>query len=230
MLTVQRAMVGVEDVYVGSADFLVGLHACGSLGDALVRLAVRRRVAAVILVSCCLQKIEEEVRQPVSDIVKETRELREVLAVGKRVLGVTNGARGIRNEGDLRARETRHALRVLLEERGRGVKRIGDEIEGISRHRLRRGLAEVVHEVLGRRGLEGIGEEEIEKRLVRAREEYAVMRRLSLPRLLAGEALEMALVLDRAAKLEEAGFRHVATCRIWGDDVSVRNLCCVAWR
>lgn len=229
-LSMQRATVGMDDICVGGDDFLIGLHACGSLGDDLVRLAAQRGVAAVLLVSCCLQKIERGVRSPMSDFVRKRTELRDVLTVERGILGVTNRARGVGNEADLQARETRYALRVLLEEKGCGVERVGDEVDGISRHRLRKGLAEVVQEVLGRRGLPGIDEEEIEKRMERARKDYAVMRRLSLPRLLAGEALEMAIVLDRAAMLEEAGFRRVATCRVWGDNVSVRNLCCVAWR
>lgn len=45
-----------------------------------------------------------------------------------------------------------------------------------------------------------------------------------------GEVLEMAIVLDRAAALEESGrFGRVETCQIFPDKVSMRNLAIVAF-
>lgn len=100
----------------------------------------------------------------------------------------------------------------------------------MSRHALRGGLGAVAEDVLARRGISGrLSKEEVEERMDNARSDYEKMRRLSVPRNLAGEVLEMLIVLDRAALLEEA-FGEVRTCRVWGDDVSVRNLACFAWR
>jgi hypothetical protein len=62
-----------------------------------------------------------------------------------------------------------------------------------------------------------------------AREEEARMRALALPRNLLGEVMEMAVALDRAAALEECGrFALVKTSRMFGEDVSMRNIAVVA--
>lgn len=169
-------------------------------------------------------------RAPLSGVARDTPEIRNLLTVPRSVLGATNRTRGYANERDVDARATRYALRELLRDKGHPVERAGDEVDGISRHALRRGLGAVADDVLKRRGVFApLSEEEVRQRMDNARDDYEKMRRLSLPRNLAGEVLEMLIVLDRAAMLEEA-FGEVRTCRVWGDDVSVRNLACFAWR
>lgn len=213
-------------------DMALGLHACGSLGDAIVQAAVKEDAAAVALVSCCLQKLSPGVdfRTPLSRVARNTVAIREMLTVHRSVLGATNRSRGYASEQDLDGRATRYALRVLLKDRGLPVARVGDEVEGLSRHALRRGLGAVFEDALRKRGIQGgMTPEEVEKRMAGARVAYSKMRRLTLPRALASEVLEMLIVLDRAAALEDA-FVNVRTCRMWGDSVSVRNLGCLAWK
>jgi hypothetical protein len=100
-------------------------------------------------------------------------------------------------------------------------------VDGLSRHAIRRGLGAVAAEALARHGdARAAGRGEISRCEGDARAEYERMRVLTLPRAMVGEVLEMAVVLDRAALLEESGrFGRVRTCRLFGDDVSMRNLC-----
>lgn len=182
--------------------------------------------------SCCLQKLESGAgfRPPLSKVANDTPAIHQLLCVRRDVLGATNRSRGYATEQDVDARVTRYALRELLRDRGRPVPRVGDEVHGISRHALRRGLGAVFEDAFRMRGIDGgMSSGEMEMRMSEARKAYARMRRLTLPRALAGEMLEMLVVLDRAAKLEET-FVKVRTCRVWDDGVSVRNLACVAWR
>jgi hypothetical protein len=56
------------------------------------------------------------------------------------------------------------------------------------------------------------------------------VRAMSLPRSMLGEILEIAIVLDRAVYLEESGlFSKVDVCRLFPDDVSMRNLTILAY-
>lgn len=234
-LTLSCTSIGNTSLTAQSTDLLLGLHACGALGDAIIQCAASDGPASVVLVSCCLQKIAkgDQNRVPMSSIVLDNANLREALTMPRGTLGATNRTRGYVNRADITARETRYALRQLLEARGQPVQRAGEEVYGLSRHRLRKGLREVAGEVLAMRNISGekIKEDEILEREQEARSSYRVMRALTLPRSLAGEVMEMAIILDRAAVLEECGrFSQVRTCRVWGDSVSVRNLGCVAWR
>lgn len=232
-LSLSQASVAQEHALgLTGSDMVLGLHACGSLGDAIVQTAVREGAAAVALVSCCLQKLSPhaDFRPPLSNVASDTASIRELLCVRRDVLGATNRSRGYASEQDLDGRATRYALRKLLRDREHPVARFGDEVNGLSRHALRRGLGAVFEDALRMRGIGGgISSGEVEARMSEARKAYARMRRLTLPRALAGEVLEMLVVLDRAARLQEA-FVEVRTCRVWGDAVSVRNLGCVAWR
>lgn len=225
------ALLQAKQFAIAQGDAFVGLHACGALGDAIVTDAVRHDVGAVLLVSCCLQKLAAGCmqREPVSAVVKGDASLRRHLTVARAVLGATNSARGYTRDGDLLARETRHAIRVLLADSGHEVMRIGDEVVGLSRHALRSGLRHVIGDIVRLHGIERPGDDQVEQRMIQASLDYRVMRALALPRAFSAAMLEMAVVLDRAACLEDAGF-SVSTCRIWPDDVSARNLCCVAWR
>lgn len=223
---------GTGPQVVREGDFVVGLHACGELGDAVVSHAARGKAMAVLLVSCCLQKIRRvlHARHPLSETAGMSC-LRDLLTIPRDVLGATNSTRGYARKSDLTARETRHALRLFLNKNGYDIVRVGDELEGISRHALKNGLGPVLSHgasILGSKALL-LNDDLIRSCEKEAKREYRLMRALTLPRATAAAFLEMAIILDRAAVLEEAGFQ-VATFRIWSDEVSVRNLCIAAWK
>ncbi len=206
---------------IGGDALLVGLHACGSLGDDLV-LALLDRPSPGLLVSCCLQKIRGDAREPIS---RRGRDAHMVLA--REVLGLTNLASrydGVETDMDtiMRMRETRHALKLLL--RGRGLDLPpGREAYGLNRRRIRHGLAALAPEVLAARGLPPATEDELARVAARARAEHARIRRLSLPRSMLGRALEVAVVLDRACALEERG-RRVRIFEAFDASWSPRNV------
>lgn len=118
-----------------AGDLLVGLHACGALGDALVRAAAESG-AGVLLLSCCPQKIAGEVREPLSTLGRELG-----LALARPTLGLANLATlaegGVDSRGVTERRRVRRALWLLLREAGAEV-RPGDEVSGIHRRQLRR--------------------------------------------------------------------------------------------
>jgi SAM-dependent methyltransferase len=199
-----------QELPLRATDLAVGLHACGALGDRLV-LAASRVGCDLALVSCCLQKIEGPRRVALSRAAG-------AFSVGKSELGLTNLT--IRADGveakvseNLRAREVRFALRRLLRERGLDV-RAGEEMRGVNRRRAHAGLAELSSRVLAQRGLAPASVTELQVHSENARRDYASIRRLSLPRHLLARLVELAVVLDRAAKLEESGLevRVVELC------------------
>ncbi len=210
---------------IRDGDLVVGLHACGDLGDAIVRGAAGAG-ADLLLVSCCLQKIGGEARQPLSRLANERgfvarRALLGLANVSIRPVGVETSMEGI-----MASRETRYALRLLLQ--GRGVPCApGEESHGINRRRMNRGLAEVAPLALARRALAPASAHEIDAINARARREFSIIRRLSLPRAMLARALEVAVVADRASALEDAGYEaRIVTA--WRDDESPRNLTIVA--
>jgi SAM-dependent methyltransferase len=210
---------------IEDGDLVVGLHACGELGDLVTRGAAETG-ADLILVSCCLQKIRGEVRSPLSRLGKErgfvaSRALLGLANVSIRPVGVETSMEAI-----MASRETRYALRLLLT--GRGVACApGEESHGINRRQMNRGLEAVAPAALARRGLGAPSAEELREVSVRARREFSVIRRLSLPRAMLARALEVAVVADRAALLEDAGHAaHIVTA--FGDETSPRNLTIVA--
>jgi hypothetical protein len=191
-----------QEMPLRPTDLAVGLHACGALGDRLIVAAARAR-CDVALISCCLQKIEGPRRYALSSAAGD-------FSVGKSELGLTNLT--IRADGveatvgeNLRGREVRYALRQLLRERGLEV-RAGEEMRGVNRRRAHGGLAELASRVLVLRGLAPATAEELQFHAEKARRDHASIRRLSLPRHLLARLVELAVVLDRAAKLEESGF------------------------
>jgi hypothetical protein len=122
----------------------------------------------------------------------------------------------------LAAREARHALALLLARRGLVVAP-GEEMRGLNRRRARRGLAEIAPAALALRDEPPPTAAELAAASADARRDYARMRRLSLPRALLARLCEVALVLDRAAALVEAG--HAARVGVAFDvAVSPRNL------
>ncbi|HEY3254960.1 MAG TPA: methyltransferase, partial [Polyangiaceae bacterium] len=110
-------------------DLAIGLHACGELGDTLVR-AVAESGADLALVSCCLQKIKAPERAPLSSAANG-------FALKKDTLGLSNltsQAVGVESsiEATIRARQVRYALRLLLRARGLQIAP-GGEMQGVNR-------------------------------------------------------------------------------------------------
>jgi len=206
-------------------DLAVGLHACGSLGDDLVRAAARDGVG-LLLVNCCLQHVRGEDRPPLSRLGRELE-----LKVGRRLLGLTNLIAGRRLvEGDhaqvRRDRATRYGLSLLLRARGVALQP-GEEMRGMHRRHVKRGLAVLAARACERRDLPAPTAAEVAEYEARAAAEYGRIQRLSLPRALLGRLLEVAVVLDRARLLEESGHR-VSVERVFPLDLSPRNLGIVA--
>lgn len=191
----------VESPAYAASDLLIGLHACGELGCRLT-LAAARAGADLVLISCCLQKIRAEARRGLSRAGGE-------LVLRRAALGLTNlsaGADGVETSlrEALRAREARFALRQLLRARGVTLS-AGEEMRGINRRRAHSGLGELATRALAARALAPASPREIADHEEQAKRDYGVVRRLSLPRNLLSRLVELAVVLDRAAALEERG-------------------------
>lgn len=192
---------GREGLAFERDDLAVGLHACGALGDRIARAAAEAG-CDVALVSCCLQKIDGPVREALSRAAGG-------LALRKETLGLSNltsQARGVEAtiEATMDARRARHALLRLLRERGIEVAP-GEEMRGINRRRAHRGLGMIAEKALALRGLAPPTDAEIERHEREGARSFERVRRLSLPRNMLSRAVEIAVVLDRAAALEEGG-------------------------
>lgn len=196
--SVRFEVVDVADLDARDGDLLVGLHACGDLGDALVRCAARTG-AAVLLVSCCPQKTQSDPRRPLSS---------HGLTFDKSMLGLANlaaiGESGVASADAMERRRRRYALRSLLEASGLPTAP-GEEAQGINRRRFARPLEDIAPLAFARRGRVTPNATAIREADERSRIEHARVRRFTLPRSLLARPLELALVLDRAAMLEEAG-------------------------
>jgi SAM-dependent methyltransferase len=214
-----------EDLAFAPDDLLVGLHACGELGDRMI-LSAANAPCDLVLVSCCLQKISGPVRAPLSQ-----RAARAGLVLKREALGLTNlTARPVGVESSLEdmltARQHRYALLCLLRARGLDVLP-GEEMRGINRRRARLGLGELAARALSLRGMAPATEAEIRAHEEAARLAFSRMRRLSLPRSMLARPTEVCVVADRAAALEERG--HDAEAAIVFDpDVSPRNIAILA--
>jgi hypothetical protein len=213
-----EANVGPEPLELQPNDLAVGLHACGELGDRLVVAAAAAR-CDVALVSCCLQKTGAERRKSLS------REARG-FEIRRSVLGLTNltaRADGVEASmaENLLAREARLALRYLLRSRGLDVG-AGEEMRGVNRRRARAGFAELASHALALRRLPAPSPLEIRCFGEAARRDHAIIRRLSLPRSLLARPIELAVVRDRAAAMEESG-HHVAVAQLFEQRLTPRN-------
>ena len=208
-----------EELALSEGDLAIGLHACGALGDTLV-VAAARGGADVALVSCCLQKVGGDARAPLSRAGAG-------LTLSRGALGLTNvTARAVGVEASMvaimAARRARHALFRLL--RARGVRELpGAEMTGINRRQARLGLRVIAARALALRGLAPASDAELEECAAEAGVEHDRIRRLSLPRTALARVVEVALVLDRAALLEEAGY-SVLLATVFEEAVSPRNL------
>lgn len=209
----------VREPELHASDLAVGLHACGELGDRLVTLAAGAG-CDVALISCCLQKVRASERAPLSATA-------HALTLPRATLGLTNltiGPDGVEATlaENLRAREARLALRELLRERGQAVAP-GEEMRGVNRRQAQRGLFELASRACAVRGLVPPAPREVEHSAHLAALGYARIRRLSLPRSLLARLVELAVVLDRAAHLEERGLA-VRVARLCERDLTPRNL------
>jgi hypothetical protein len=212
---------------LGGSDCVVGLHACGELGDAMVRAVARSRGSTLALVGCCLQKRRQLSRRP----LLAAPGLEHGLDLPRDLLGLSNlgtGDQGIEasRADNLRARERRLALHRLLSHGG--PLRFGAEIEGLNRRAAHHDLSVLVTRAFAVRGAPAPSQEAIDDAAAWARAEHGRSRRFSLPRALLARALEVYVLFDRAAYLEANGF-DVAVGALFPASVSPRNLALVAW-
>lgn len=206
-------------------DLAIGLHACGELGDTLVQ-AVADRGSDLVLVSCCLQKISAQERSALSRRAAGWLLSKDILGLSN----LTSQAIGVEAsiEHNLAGRRARYGLRQLL--RGRGLDIAPNaEMAGINRRRAQSGLAEIAARALEQRGLSPATPAEIARYDAEAGLHYHAIRRLSLPRNMLARLVELSVVLDRAALLEESGhFVRVAT--LFDRRVTPRNISLFASR
>lgn len=217
-LRFEHTEVGRHELALRAGDLAVGLHACGELGDHLVS-AVAGSGCDVALVSCCLQKMSAARRAPLS-LAGRGLELR------RGALGLANlSARDDGVEASLRenvqAREARLALRYLLRARGLELA-AGEEMRGVNRRRAQAGFAELAAHALALRQLSPPTARELRSCAEAAARDHAVIRRLSLPRNLLARLIELAVVRDRAAVLEEHG-HAVAVAQLFEQRLTPRN-------
>lgn len=216
----------LEGLPVDRGDCVIGLHACGELGDAIVE---RAAVAAdaVVLVGCCLQKRRTEVRVPLSHAADER------LHLPRAVLGASNarfgdqGVEATRAE-NVAARERRIALHRLLATH-LGPLDFGAEIAGLNRRAAHADLDTLVERAFVLRGAAVPSRAAIGETAAFARREHARLRRLSLPRSLLARAVEVFVLHDRAELLRRSGFT-VRVGALFPAEVSARNLVLVAAR
>jgi hypothetical protein len=213
-----EADLGPERLELQPSDLAVGLHACGELGDRLVLAAADAR-CDLVLCSCCFQKVASPKRVMLS-------RTGGALALERPVLGLANltsqptGVEASLGQ-NLRGRQARLALRRLLQARGLAVA-AGEEMSGANRRRAHAGFSELAKTVLAARRLSPPTPTELRVHADDAEREHAAMRRLSLPRNLLGRLVEITVVLDRAALLEERG-QHALVAELFEQRVTPRN-------
>jgi len=153
------------------------------------------------------------------------------LTLEKSVLGLANltsQAAGVEASltDNLRGREARLALRRLLEARGFAVT-AGEEMRGVNRRRAQAGFSALAATALTVRRLPPPTTAELRFHAQDAAREHAAMRRLALPRHLLGRLVEVSVVLDRAALLEEQG-QSVLVVELFERRITPRNTVLVA--
>jgi SAM-dependent methyltransferase len=200
-------------------DLAIGLHACGELGDSLVTAAARSG-CDLALVSCCLQKISLPQRTSLSSTARG-------LSLRREHLGLTNltaQPQGVEAsiEVTIAARRTRYALGQLLRARG-VVLEPGAEMSGINRRQAYAGLRAVAEKALALRALPPPTASELAHHEAAAARDYALIRRLSLPRSMLARLVEVLVSLDRAVHLEEQGLQ-VEVATLFERAISPRNI------
>jgi hypothetical protein len=226
-VTAEFAMIdaGKEPLQLAPGDLAIGLHACGELGDTLVRV-VADSGADLALVSCCLQKIQAPERAPLSRAANGFTLKKDTLGLSN----LTSQAVGVESsiEDTIRARQARYALRLLLLARGRELLP-GAEMQGVNRRQAHAGLATIAERSLAVHGLPKASESEIAYFEREAERQFSIIRRLSLPRDMLARAIELSVILDRAARLEESG-HAVRVATIFERAVTPRNVSLFASR
>lgn len=215
-----------EGLALTDGDCVIGLHACGELGDAMVESAARSG-AAIALVGCCLQKRRASSRALLCVEPSHDAAFHEALDLPRSLLGLSNltarddGVEATRAE-NLAGRERRLALHRLLSEDGATL-RLGEEIDGLNRRAAQRDLASLVARAFALRKRPAPSASAIEDAASWARGQHGQVRRLSLPRALLARVLEVLVLVDRARHLEERG-RNVTIGLLFPAEVSARNL------
>ncbi len=219
-----------DGLALSEGDCVVGLHACGELGDAMVTGVASSPGSTLALVGCCLQKRRQLSRRPLCDAPGHAG-LEDALDLPRSLLGLSNlvaGDDGVEasRADNLLGRERRLALHRLLS--SETSLRLGTEIEGLNRRAAQRSLSDLVARAFATRGRRPPSGEAIDDAAAWARAEHARSRRLSVPRALLARALEVYVLCDRAAYLEGRGL-EVAVGVIFPSSVSPRNLALIAW-
>ncbi|HKO50032.1 MAG TPA: methyltransferase [Polyangiaceae bacterium] len=221
LVTAQFAVIdaGTETLRLDPGDLAIGLHACGELGDTLVR-AVADSDADLALVSCCLQKISARERASLSQAAHGFSLKKDTLGLSN----LTSQAVGVESsiEDTIRARQTRYALRLLLRARGLELAP-GAEMQGVNRRQAHAGLAAIAQRSLALHGLSPASPAEIAAIEREGQRQFDAIRRLSLPRDMLARAIELSVILDRAARLEESGYA-VRVATIFERAVTPRNV------
>lgn len=222
-VTFARTDVVRDGLSLTGEDCVVGLHACGELGDAIVAAAANAG-AAVALIGCCLQKRRALARRSLAG---------GGLELPRGVLGLSNltprnvGVEASRSE-NLAARERRLALWRLLDDAGERVA-FGAEIRGLNRRAAHHELAALVARAFAVRSLPPPPSRAVDQAAAWARAHHAELRRLQLPRTVLARVLEVHVLLDRGLHLEEHGY-EVTVGTAFPAAVSARNLALVAAR
>lgn len=217
-----------RDGSVRASDLVVGLHACGALGDHAVSVA-RDAGAPLVLVGCCLQKRDG----PRAPLAARQEPLRTTLTLARAVLGLGNardGDDGIEDDLAVRnaARVHRIALRMLLCDAGLDVAP-GEEMRGINRRRATGTLGALVSHAFATRQLPLPDEGSVRRAGEAAERGYARTRRFALARAMLARLIEVWVALDRAESLRQCGYR-VSVVQAFDRAISPRNLAVVASR
>lgn len=210
-----------EGLLARAGDCLIGLHACGELGDAMVQAAASSGAASLALVGCCLQKR----RAPTRPALVQGPELpREVLGLSN-LSAREQGVEASRAE-NLAGRQRRLALHRLLSNRI-GPLRPGSEIAGLNRRAAQGSFAALAKASFALRGLAAPTAAEVAEAERWAAEVHPLHRRWALPRNFLARVLEVYVLLDRAAYLRERGF-VVEVGSLFPPEISPRNLALLA--
>lgn len=210
------AVDALQGLRFAPGDLAIGLHACGELGDHLVQAAAQAS-CDLALVSCCLQKISSASRAPLAGGLELRREHLGLANLTAQPQGVEASI-----EVTIAARQTRYALGQLLRARGVALEP-GAEMSGINRRRANAGLGVVASAALSLRNLPAPTTAELAHHEALAARDYAVIRRLSLPRSMLARLVEVLVSLDRAAHLEERELQ-VRVVTLFDRAVSPRNI------
>jgi hypothetical protein len=218
-----------DGLVLSAGELVIGLHACGELGDAIV-VSAARAGASVALVGCCLQKRRAASRATLA-VPADAPALAASLDLPTPVLGLSNvtardrGVEATRAE-NLAARERRLALHRLLGGAS-SFEALGAEIRGLNRRAAHGDLGALVARAFALRGLAAPAARAIADAASWARVEHARIRRMSLPRDALARAVEVFVLLDRARHLEESGLQ-VTVGELFPTSVSARNLALLA--